>query len=63
MVVRLLRKKKRTGDMGYGMAVAADLLGHGNDIERNMEAIEEYRNSRNQQTNLNIPEQAIFRSL
>ena len=68
MVVRLLRKKKRTsvkrtGDMGYGMAMAADLLSHGNDIERNMDAIEEYRNSRNQQTNLNIPEQAIFRSL
>ena len=69
MVVRLLRKKKRTsvkrtGDMGYGMAMAADLLSHGgNDIERIMDTIEVYRNSRNQQTNLNIPEQAIFRSL
>ena len=46
--------------MDYGMAMVADLLGHGNDIDRNMDAIEEYRN---QPTNLNIPEKAIFRSL
>ena len=66
-LVRLLRRKKRNnsvGDtgysMGYGMAMVEDLLGHRNDIDRNADAVEE---NRNQHTNLNIPEQAIIRSL
>ena len=66
-LVRLLRRKKRNnsvGDtgysMGYGMAMVEDLLDHCNDIDRNADAVEE---NRNQQTNLNIPEQAIIRSL
>ena len=67
ILVPLLRRKKRdnsVGDpgysMGYGMAMVADLLGHRYDIDRDADAVEEHRN---QQTNLNIPEQAIIRSL
>ena len=66
-LVHLLRRKKRNNSMedtgysmGYGMAMVEDLLGHRNDINRNADAIEEHRN---QKTNLNIPEQAIIRSL
>ena len=66
-LVRLLRRKKRNnsvGDtgysMGYGMAMVEDLLGHRNDIDRNAVTVEE---NQNRHTNLNIPEQAIIRSL
>ena len=66
-LVRLLRREKRNNSvedtgysMGYGMSMVADLLGHRNDIDRDADAIEEHRN---QKTNLNIPEQAIIRSL
>ena len=48
--------------MGYGMSMVADLLGHADGIvkDRNNDAVGEHRNK---QTNLNIPEQAIFRAL
>ena len=46
--------------MGYGMAMAAEQLGQGRNME---DAIEENHNNCKQPTNLNIPEQAIFRSL
>ena len=67
-MIRLLKKKrnnlgKRTvGNMGYGMSMVADLLGHADGIvkDRNNDAVGEHRNK---QTNLNIPEQAIFRAL
>ena len=48
------------GDIGYGMKMVADLLDLGNVKDRNTDVMEEQRN---QQTNLNIPEQAIIRSL
>ena len=67
-VARLLKKMKRNnstkrmaaGDIGYGMKMVADLLDLGNVKDRNTDVMEEQRN---QQTNLNIPEQAIIRSL
>ena len=66
VVSLLLRKKKRnwvkrTGDIGYATVMVTDLLGHRNDIDRNMDAVEKHRNSRNPEQA--IPEQAIFRSL
>ena len=67
-VARLLKKMKRNnstkrmaaGDIGYGMKMVADLLDLGNVKDRNTDVMGEQGN---QQTNLNIPEQAIIRSL
>ena len=48
------------GNMGYGATLVADLLGQVNPNYGSSDGIDEQRD---QQKTLNIPEQAIFRSL
>ena len=48
------------GNMGYGATLVADLLGQVNPNYGNSDGIDEQRD---QHKTLNIPEQAIFRSL
>ena len=68
-MIRLLKKKMKkssnlskrmVGNMGYGATLVADLLGQVNPNYGNSDGIDEQRD---QQKTLNIPEQAIFRSL
>ena len=68
-MIRLLKKKMKkssnlskrmVGNMGYGATLVADLLGQ---VSPNYGSSDDIDEQRDQQKTLNIPEQAIFRSL